>query len=177
VEEISTRCRTSLPELPFHAPWGLWVLRLTCNCCALFTKLAGKASSMLSRFMFSKLFKSIISLLLAKKPATTRPNRPPSPNIHAFFLLLLPFFLSVCSCSAVITRRFEGRVSPGLGDGSRDSMGESLLLAPPKRRRRNDIYSDCILLWEKKGVCRAMFFVAVTSKPAACRTSFRHVTA
>jgi hypothetical protein len=122
----------------------------TCNCCALLTKLAGSASKILSKFMPSKLFKSIISLLLAKKPATTRPNSPPSPNIHAFFRLLLLFFFSVSSCSAVITRRFDGLVCPGAGDGSRDnSVGESLvLLAPPKRRRRKDM---CVLLF--KALC------------------------
>jgi hypothetical protein len=123
--------------------------RLTCNCCALLTKLAGNASNILSRFMPSRLFKSIISLLLAKKPATTSPNSPPSPNIHAFFRLFLPFFFSVCSCSAVMTRKFVGRVWPGAGEGSRDSMGESPPRAPPKRRRRNDMG------WDALGICRA----------------------
>jgi hypothetical protein len=43
-----------------------------------------------------------------------------------------------------MTRRFVGRVWPGAGEGSRDSsVGESvLLLAPPKRRRRNDMYTE-----------------------------------
>jgi hypothetical protein len=82
---------------------------------------------------------SISSLLLAKKPATMRPNKPPSPNIHAFFLLPFLPFLSVWSRSAVTTRRFDGRVLSGAGDDSRESSEGVWFPALPKRRLKKDM--------------------------------------
>jgi hypothetical protein len=96
---------------------------------------------MLSRLTPSKLLRSIMSLLPAKKAAAMTPASPPSAKIQKFFLLpCLRFELcfSVCSFSAVMTRRLAGR--SGSGVGSREgSVDESSLLSPPKRRLRNDM--------------------------------------
>lgn len=92
------------------------------------------------------LFRSIRSLLPAKKAAITSPKSPPRPKTQAFFLLacffVLPFF-SVCSSSAVMTRRFEGRsdalgaAAAAVGEGSRE--GSDDVSPPPKRRLRKDM--------------------------------------
>ena len=122
----------------------------TCSCCALRTKLAGSASIRLSRFTPSMLFRSIRSLLPAKKAAITSPKMPPSPNTHRFFLLpflLRPFCFSVCSCSAVTTRRLDGRPGEsGAGEASRE--GSDGASPPPNRRLRKDMV--CV-----RGECRA----------------------
>lgn len=98
--------------------------------------------------MPSMLFRSIRSLLPAKKAAITSPKSPPRPKTQAFFLLacffVLPFF-SVCSSSAVMTRRFEGRsdalgaaaAAAAAGEGSRE--GSDDVSPPPKRRLRKDM--------------------------------------
>lgn len=102
---------------------------------------------MLSKLTPSRLLRSIMSLLLAKKPASNNPNMPPRPKTQKFLrFLCCPLFLSVCSCSAVIRRKFAGRLNfpSGPGEGSRDSSGVEISLSsppppPPKRRLKKDM--------------------------------------
>jgi hypothetical protein len=111
------------------------------------------------------LFRSIRSLLPAKKAAMTSPKSPPRPKTQAFFLLacffVLPFF-SVCSSSAVMTRRFEGRsdalalCAAAAGEGSRE--GSDDVSPPPKRRLRKDMTATR----GARGVCRTSPFLSLS---------------
>lgn len=101
------------------------------------------------------LFRSIRSLLPAKKAAITSPNMPPRPKTQAFFLLpflFFPFCFSVCSCSAVITRKFDGRsfAFGGAGEGSRDGSDD---VSPPlpKRRLRKDMAMSTLRAYQGQG--------------------------
>jgi hypothetical protein len=113
--------------------------------------------------MPSMLFRSIRSLLPAKKAAMTSPKSPPRPKTQAFFLLacffVLPFF-SVCSSSAVMTRRFEGRSdalrAAAAGEGSRE--GSDDVSPPPKRRLRKDMTATR----GARGVCRTSPFLSLS---------------
>lgn len=119
--------------------------RRTCSSRASLRKPAGRASRMLSRLTPSRLLRSIMSLLPAKKAAAMTPARPPRTKIQKFVLLPCLVFapcFSVCSFSAVMTRRFPGRSFSGSGVGSREKSGEetwSSFWAAPKRRRRKDM--------------------------------------
>lgn len=110
----------------------------TCSFFASCTSPAGSTSRRLSKFTFSRPDRSIISLLCAKKAATTSPNTPPRPKVQKLRLLLgFGRFFSVFSFSSVTTRRTCGR--SGSGVGSRETSDEELPFPPPKRFRKKDM--------------------------------------